>query len=347
MKGQKIIIVTQDYDPHADGVIRRLRAQGHQPTRLHLKDIPLESGFTFTANGAQCGGMLHTKKGSVALDDIRSIWWRKPVDFQLPEELTRVQRAFARGELKHALSGLWLTLDCYWMSYPSKIYEANLKPGQLKVAAELGFEIPRTLITMRPEEALNFYEQCDGKMIYKVLTGPYLRQNYASSKAAMVKGDQEEPDYTATRQTYATLLKEEDLKIHLSKIANAPCQFQEYIEKKVELRVTIIGDDIFVAEIDSQANERTKIDWRHYDAPMIIRKGSLPSTVTERCFALVKRYGLNFSTMDIILTPDGRYIFLENNPNGQWAFVEDHVPELKMYDALIGCLIRGSNGVAT
>jgi hypothetical protein len=47
--------------------------------------------------------------------------------------------------------------------------------------------------------------------------------------------------------------------------------------------------------------------------------------------------------MDLILTPDDRFVFLENNPNGQFLFVEQKIPELKMSEALASCLIRGSN----
>ena len=57
---------------------------------------------------------------------------------------------------------------------------------------------------------------------------------------------------------------------------------------------------------------------------------------------LVSGYGLNFSAMDLIVTPDDRYVFLENNPNGQFIFVEEMVPELAMTDALAACLIRGA-----
>jgi D-alanine-D-alanine ligase-like ATP-grasp enzyme len=58
---------------------------------------------------------------------------------------------------------------------------------------------------------------------------------------------------------------------------------------------------------------------------------------------LVRSYHLNFSAIDLILTPDGRYVFLENNPNGQFMWVEKLVPELEMTAALASCLIRGAN----
>lgn len=38
--------------------------------------------------------------------------------------------------------------------------------------------------------------------------------------------------------------------------------------------------------------------------------------------ALVARMGLTYGAIDMILTPNGRYIFLEINPNGQYLWVE-------------------------
>ena len=60
--------------------------------------------------------------------------------------------------------------------------------------------------------------------------------------------------------------------------------------------------------------------------------------------ALVRSYGLNFGAVDLILTPDDRYVFLEINPNGQFLFVQERVPELRMGEAMAACLIRGRNG---
>jgi glutathione synthase/RimK-type ligase-like ATP-grasp enzyme len=35
------------------------------------------------------------------------------------------------------------------------------------------------------------------------------------------------------------------------------------------------------------------------------------------------RLGLSFGALDFVLTPDGRYVFLEINPNGQWMWLDD------------------------
>jgi hypothetical protein len=33
-------------------------------------------------------------------------------------------------------------------------------------------------------------------------------------------------------------------------------------------------------------------------------------------------FGINFASPDMILTPEGEFVFLELNPNGQWLWLE-------------------------
>ena len=49
----------------------------------------------------------------------------------------------------------------------------------------------------------------------------------------------------------------------------------------------------------------------------------IPADVRAGVCALMGRLGLRFGTFDFIVAPDGRWVFLEINPNGQWAWMED------------------------
>ena len=127
----------------------------------------------------------------------------------------------------------------------------------------------------------------------------------------------------------------------LDTVRMVPCQFQELVPKCLELRVTVIGEELFTCEIHSQAHERTVLDWRHYDVSIPYKKGSLPGEIAEKCLTLTKSYGLNFSAIDLIVRPDGEYVFLEINPNGQWLFIQQQIPEMKMVEAMAALLIQG------
>lgn len=339
MVKDQIVIVTEMDDSHADDVIILLQQMGHEAIRLNTEEIPLgvTVSLSFGNYSDEWRGSIanHSNGRVIDVDAVRSVWWRRPFQYGLPDDLSEQEREFASDEIDAALRGLWSSLDCYWISYPERIREASYKGGQLKRAAHLGFEVPCTLITMDSEKARAFYEACDRRVIFKVMSDPFL----GTQRTAYMNPDQPPELY----RTVTTLITDSEL-AELETVRLVPCMFQEYIPKRVELRVTVIGDEVFAAEIDSQADERTLIDWRHSDVDVPYREATLPDEVSERCLAFVKSYGLNFSAMDLILTPDGRYVFLENNPNGQFIFVEHFVPELRMTEALATCLVRGANG---
>ena len=51
-------------------------------------------------------------------------------------------------------------------------------------------------------------------------------------------------------------------------------------------------------------------------------KATLPADVKRRVFQLLERLGLVSGALDFIVTPDGRHVFLEVNPAGEWGWLE-------------------------
>ena len=339
MGRNQIVIVTNMDDPHTDDVILLLQELGHEAVRLNTNDLPLSTtmSLVFGDESSFWKGSIaiHSNGRVIDLEQVRSVWWRRPMMFGLPLDLSEQERAFANDELDHALRSVWASLDCYWISRPDSIAAAKWKGNQLQRAAQLGLEVPRTLITTDPEAVRTFYDQCGGQMVFKVMSDPFLGAPKLAQKHP--EGLPEKPFITTT-----TLITASEL-ARLDSVRLVPCLFQEYIPKRLELRVTVIGDELFAAEIHSQEHEQTRIDWRNFEVDIPYRKATLPRDIADRCLTLVKSYGLNFSALDLILTPDGRYVFLESNPNGQFIFIEKAVPELRMTEALASCLIRGAN----
>jgi len=335
MPAAHIVIVTAMVDPHADVIVKALGELGHEPVRLNLSDVPGEATLTAELATGRWQGRLRIETNGRAIDwdAVTAVWWRKPAGYGLPPELSEWEREFAEEELDHALRGMWATLDCYWMSRPEAIASASYKVEQLARAARLGFDVPHTIVTSDPAHAREFYRQSAGRVVYKVLTDPFLMRARTLRR---------HPDADcALLSVTTTLLGDAELE-NLKTVRTVPCLFQEYVEKHSEFRVTVIGDDVFVAEIDSQSCPESRVDWRvAFGRPAPFRASRLPADVLDRCVALVRSYGLEFSALDLILTPDGRYVFLENNPNGQFLFVEERAPDLRMAQAMAARLIRG------
>jgi glutathione synthase/RimK-type ligase-like ATP-grasp enzyme len=101
--------------------------------------------------------------------------------------------------------------------------------------------------------------------------------------------------------------------------------FQEYIEKKYEYRVTIVGKEVYACLIDSQvAGGDTAVDWRNYDIPSTPHFAvKLESHLELKLVKLIHELGLTYGAIDLVESPNGDFYFLEVNSMGQWLWIED------------------------
>ena len=335
LKNKYIVIVTTRFDAHADWVIMKLKEMGESVIRFHPEDFPRHSTVELYLEGDSFSGGFSDAHRDIHPERVKSIWWRKPKDIKPLAGLDPLEREFYLGDNKKLLAGIWNSIETYWVSKPANQYLADFRPEQLRRASQYGLRTPRTLITNNPEAAYHFFHSCNRRMITKSLHKP----DYGLLQKRAVRTN----ELTLTYHTLTTMVSERDFETNADLIRNSPCIFQEYVEKAVELRVAIVEDDVFVGEIDSQARTETKVDWRHYEVPMRMKRGKLPDGIADRCVALMRSYGLAYSAMDFVRTPTGEHVFLENNPNGQWLFMEQYDPRLKITEALCRRLVNGGN----
>lgn len=120
------------------------------------------------------------------------------------------------------------------------------------------------------------------------------------------------------------LFREDDLG-DLQGLAACPMIFQEYIEKKYEYRVTVVGQEVYACRIDSQAaGGETAIDWRNYNIPSTPHfAADLERRLQGQLVQLVQNLDLTYGALDLIENPDGEFFFLEVNSMGQWLWIED------------------------
>ena len=93
----------------------------------------------------------------------------------------------------------------------------------------------------------------------------------------------------------------------------------------VDRRVTVVGEEVFAAAIHSQ-ELAYPLDFRislDQGAGVRMTPTTLPDEVGDALVRLLKVAGLRYGAVDMRRTPDGRHVFLEINPAGQWRFVEE------------------------
>lgn len=163
------------------------------------------------------------------------------------------------------------------------------------LAQRIGLEIPPTLMTNDVEEARAFWHRRKGKVIYKQFIAL--------------------PD--AWRETRR--LKPED-ETHAASIAHAPVIFQKHVAAVADLRVTAVGGVFYAAATDVRDADYPQDVRMNLDAKYAAHE--LPPAITAKLSALMERLGLVYGAIDLRLTPEGRYVFLEINPARQFLYIE-------------------------
>lgn len=312
LSSKQVLMLTRKFDPEADFVGIGLLQRGIDYVRLNNEDISdqqLLISFTvkpninlraeFSARGQQ---VLDTSKISV-------VWLRqfdiKDVNFNG----SGLANTFSFQQWDDALITLQgiLSTACVWISSPNATLKARDRVQQLSIANRLGFDIPCTLITNDPRAALDFYHSHGEDIVLKAL---------------------HHHDVEVQGKLYS-MYSHRVLSQDLSKLDNliyAPCILQQRIPKKSDLRVTVVGDQVFAAELHSKSTEKGFDDDLHRSLQrnsLSISAIELEDTISERCIKVIKSLGLTYGAIDFVIgNNDDRLSFLEVNPTGDWYWIE-------------------------
>lgn len=101
-----------------------------------------------------------------------------------------------------------------------------------------------------------------------------------------------------------------------------PSLVQNYIEKKYELRIFFIDGEFFSMAVFSQNSDFSKIDSRFIGSikPRYV-PFRIPSFLEKKLKKLMGKINLNCGSIDMIVTPNNEYVFLEVNPVGQFSMI--------------------------
>jgi glutathione synthase/RimK-type ligase-like ATP-grasp enzyme len=290
-----VLVVAPAADSHARAVVAELLRHRVGVTSIDTARFPERDALALRLDGdARWRGTL---RSGAALDPehIRVVWWRRPEPYLLHDSLRGHRRDGAFCAADDALGAFWSALDARWVNDPARGEAAEHKPRQLALAARLGLAIPETLVTNDPAAARAFVAaRPDGETIHKnVTSAPSLLRHTAVARAR-------------DRALFAS-------------VRHLPLTFQERV-RGTDLRVTVVGDNLFAAEIDPGAAD--PIDVRATLPRARMHPVKLPPGVASRLHRFVRELGLVYATLDLRRRRDGEHVFLEVNPSGEWLYVE-------------------------
>jgi glutathione synthase/RimK-type ligase-like ATP-grasp enzyme len=297
-----VLIVTNDHDEHADAVILELNKRNVPVFRFHPEDFPHSCSVSIDIEDGRIHGELRNADHRVAFDDICAAWYRRSKNLYMGAVSRTSERLddYVKAQSTATVVAVCAGLQTLWVSHPFRLRRGEVKALQLAEASRAGLKVPRTLISNDPAQARTFVDA--------------LGSRQCAIKPLIAIGVTDEQGY---RLPLTTTLPAGH---SLESMAHAPTMLQPYVDKAFELRCVVIGEEIFCAKLDSQAEEKSRVDWRGGDPEHEIFM--LPEEVKASIRRLMSSFELNFASLDMIVTPEGEFVFLELNPNGQWLWLE-------------------------
>lgn len=298
-----ILIITSSIDYTVDYLIKGY----NERCRFIRLNVDLFDKYQIELTG-DGDWLIRTNLWCIKKSDIYSIYYRKP---KLPN-LSGYEdkyRYMIQRDIIAVINGLVDSFEGIVLTKPSVLKITENKIFQLEQSTVIGFNIPKSLITNNKIDAQTFINS--NKSIIKPLTtGKILYNNECEIFQTNVIED---------------IYDDIDL---------TPIYLQHYVNKKFEVRLTVINEIFFGVKIVSS----NAIDWRDENAANKYCKIDIPEDIKIKCRRMMHKFELNFGAFDFIVNSNDEWIFLEVNPNGQWLWLEE-ILDLNISSELLNFLV--------
>lgn len=248
----------------------------------------------------------------LSTQNIDSVYFRAPVFLRTTGKAYSLEEQLKRSQWSSFIRNLIVFDKAIWINYPPSVYKAENKLYQLKVAKECGMNVPETYV------------------------GNALPDNIKPKKTYIVKSLDTALFYDDGKEmfTYSTMVSGQELLE--SEIKLAPIILQEYLEFKIDLRVTFVGGQIFPVMI-TRRGKAIVGDWRKSNKEDLDYSPiELPQIIIKQIMQLMEKLNLTFGGIDLALVGD-TYYFIEVNPTGEWGWLASSV-KLPIDKAIANCL---------
>lgn len=298
----KILIITCSYDKTIDYIIEKNKYRANF-FRFNV-DLFADYGITISNSYWEISYRNNTINSNTTL----SIYYRKPT-FPDTSDFAPEYRRIINSDILAIIDGLANSFSGVVLTKPYLLRKAENKIFQLIYAKSHSILMPKSFI------GNNDHWKCinDQRIIKPISVGKI----ETSSGIAIIQTNlmHENDSYDSPELT--------------------PVYIQEYIKKSFEVRITVVDDDFFAVKIVSD----NMIDWRagNNNQYEII---DIPIEIKKCIKMMMKDFQLRFGAIDYIVDVDGKWYFLEINPNGQWQWLEC-ILGLSISDSIMNMLLGG------
>ncbi|WP_214630357.1 hypothetical protein [Paenibacillus agaridevorans] len=314
----EILIISNRYDFACDYICACLHEENSNYLRLNTDDLLHLHVFMNPING-EIEIKIDDQLYKIDTDSLKSILYRGPTYLRETSVLNlSPEDKLSKSQWTAFIRTLMVFDKCRWMNHPHATYFAETKAVQLKIAHQVGFQVPNTIITNSDLWHEKITPNSANEVIVKGIDTIYL-------------GIGEKLAFGYTNVVERSNLSYETMSI-------APVFLQQYLDPKVDLRVTVVDKEVFSVEIlvDRQG---VSGDWRLKKDSVEYVPIDLPIDIKTKCIELVSKLGLSYGAIDLARVNE-TYYFIEINPTGEWAWLVDQ-SNLRIDFAIAQFLNRG------
>lgn len=289
------LIVSNTIDYSTDLICIEMQKRGFAYLRVN-RDKFDEYSIIYNLKNDSLFLSMYGEEYLIKSDSLKSVYFRAPV-FLRSSKAYNLDQQLYRSQWSAFIRNLVVFDKCKWVNNPVSTYKAENKLYQLKLAKEVGFLVPDTVVG----NCITDFIKKDEQYIVKSL-----------DTALFYDGNQE-------LFTYSTLIS--GCELSDSDLKSAPVIIQEYLDNKIDIRVTIIEKKLIPVKI-TENNHGIEGDWRKLSKDSLeYSYFQLPIDIETKIYALMEKLDLKFGGMDLIFK-DGGYYFIEVNPTGEWGWLK-------------------------
>lgn len=307
MNNVRHLIVSSTIDYSTDLVCCELERRGRNYLRIN-RDSFDQYEIIYNLERQSMELMIDGESYIVCNGELESIYFRAPVFYRYSKELS-LDDQLRRGQWGSFIRNLIVFDRARWINHPVATYRAENKLFQLQVANEIGMKTPQTYVGNH----LPSIVQEKNKYIVKALDTPVFY------------------DGTHEMFTYSTILTGKELM--KSSLQEAPIILQECLSPKVDIRVTVVDNRLFPAEVRFNG-KGIEGDWRKKNkAGLMYSPLDLPLRWQNMIYSYMAELGLIFGGIDLVICNNEIY-FIEVNPTGEWGWLV-HTTGFEIHKAIV------------
>lgn len=298
MNDVEYLIISSTIDFSTDLVCYQLMMSGEKFYRLN-RDEFIKHNIVVDLQKKSMMISIEDEEYNIQFEQLKGVFYRAPVFLrtQAKAELS-VQEQLERNQWSSFLRNLIIFQNANWINNPVYTYRAENKMFQLCVAESCGLQIPKTYVS---NISVNMLER-EKKYIVKSLD------------TALFYDTQNNKEMF----TYSNVVSGEELQDY--ELASAPIIIQQFLNPKVDCRVTYIQGKLFPVKI-LQNGEGLYGDWRLRKDELEYVPFQLPPNISMAICKLMQKLEIQFGGIDLAIVGE-KYFFIEVNPTGEWGWLE-------------------------